>query len=469
MDESGKKKRSRKRGKRSATADAGSTHKEASAASPSKPGTEASASKEFLERNNPYKPSGFASSASNGQPQRGTDAAKQSTLTSARGHLLERQRKDIGRDWTLSVALPGSIILNAQTPELQARLAGGLARTCAIFNVDEVIVFHEDVKAVSQGHDWTGGRRKAAGGHQRAEAGADGTEERSAFDPDAFLARILQYLETPQYLRKALFPMHKDLRLAGLLPPLDCPHHLRYEDVSTFREGVVVESDSSGHHGKKRRYDDGAAHNGNEQLVEVDVGLGQPIRARVSGDGPSANEKVPTGVRVTVRMPPHVGAVGKLVSPRQPVKETGGYWGYSVRLCNSLSEVLTTCPFGRESTASPDASQAEYDLVLGTSERGTSLTELLEGAATATSVTSQMDTGRLKPFKHALLVLGGLSGLEVIIDQDPTIDLGAHQASLLFDVWINVLEKQGSRTIRTEEALPIALARLKTFFEAYGT
>lgn len=30
----------------------------------------------------------------------------------------------------------------------------------------------------------------------------------------AFLARVCQYLETPQYLRKALVPMHPDLRLA---------------------------------------------------------------------------------------------------------------------------------------------------------------------------------------------------------------------------------------------------------------
>jgi methyltransferase len=27
-----------------------------------------------------------------------------------------------------------------------------------------------------------------------------------------FLARILRYLETPQYLRKRLFPMHKSLK-----------------------------------------------------------------------------------------------------------------------------------------------------------------------------------------------------------------------------------------------------------------
>lgn len=86
----------------------------------------------------------------------------------------------------------------------------------------------------------------------------------------AFLIRILKYLETPQYLRKALFPMHNSLRfvvclfqsdapflpltaflillrllvraylcctLQGLLPPLDAPHHLRKHEWGSYREG----------------------------------------------------------------------------------------------------------------------------------------------------------------------------------------------------------------------------------------
>jgi len=31
------------------------------------------------------------------------------------------------------------------------------------------------------------------------------------------MARILQYLECPQYLRKTFFPQHKDLEYAGQL------------------------------------------------------------------------------------------------------------------------------------------------------------------------------------------------------------------------------------------------------------
>lgn len=38
----------------------------------------------------------------------------------------------------------------------------------------------------------------------------------------AFLVRLLQYLETPQYLRKALFSMHSSLRfVVGLLQKCD--------------------------------------------------------------------------------------------------------------------------------------------------------------------------------------------------------------------------------------------------------
>ncbi|KAE9618622.1 putative RNA methyltransferase, alpha/beta knot methyltransferase [Lupinus albus] len=38
-------------------------------------------------------------------------------------------------------------------------------------------------------------------------------------------------------LRKALFPMHNNLRFVGLLPPLDAPHHLRKHEWGSYREG----------------------------------------------------------------------------------------------------------------------------------------------------------------------------------------------------------------------------------------
>ena len=49
--------------------------------------------------------------------------------------------------------------------------------------------------------------------------------------------------------------MHPSLRFAGMLPPLDAPHHLRASEWSVYREGVVQDLD------------------GNERTSFVDVGL----------------------------------------------------------------------------------------------------------------------------------------------------------------------------------------------------
>ena len=78
---------------------------------------------------------------------------------------------------TLSVTIPGSVIDNTQTVELATAVAGQIARTAAIFKVDEVVVLDDTA------------------GHERSTVGAGA----------AFLARVLQFMETPQYLRRCLY------------------------------------------------------------------------------------------------------------------------------------------------------------------------------------------------------------------------------------------------------------------------
>lgn len=56
--------------------------------------------------------------------------------------------------------------------------------------------------------------------------------------PSVFIVKLLQYLEAPSYLRKDMFPVNYHLKYAGLLPPLDMPHHMRKDDVSLYREGL---------------------------------------------------------------------------------------------------------------------------------------------------------------------------------------------------------------------------------------
>lgn len=71
------------------------------------------------------------------------------------------------------MAVSASCIENAQHIELATWLAGQIARAAAVFNVDEVVVIDES-------NPQPGQVGKAA----------------------ALLARVLQHMETPQYLRK---------------------------------------------------------------------------------------------------------------------------------------------------------------------------------------------------------------------------------------------------------------------------
>ena len=45
---------------------------------------------------------------------------------------------------------------------------------------------------------------------------------------------------------RALIPLDKLLAHAGMLPPLDVPHHLRADEWHTYREGIILPSTGPG-------------------------------------------------------------------------------------------------------------------------------------------------------------------------------------------------------------------------------
>eukprot|EP00434_Breviolum_minutum_P037059 symbB.v1.2.032849.t1/scaffold4002.1/size59637/5 len=272
----------------------------------------------------------------------------------------------------------------------------------------------------------------------------------------AFFARNLQYLETPQYLRKQLVPVHKDLKWVGLLAPLDAPHHLRKNEHLPYREGVVLQKGWP-------------PPTENEKGCWVNCGLPEPVWLQ--------GKDIASDVRVTVRLevwwktglwkavavdlavrqdPPEPEVEtqtlrgrgrgrglgrgrgrkeetqrGVAVEPSEPRTKCGLYWGFQTRLAKSLKAVFEECPFGT------------YDLTIGTSERG-----------------EVLGMGRLPKFQHLLLAFGGLGGFEeVIADKSSGYSTATDPASL-FTRYVNVCPRQKSRTIRTEEALFIALATL---------
>ena len=284
------------------------------------------------------------------------------------------------------------------------------------------------------------------------------------------MARVLQYLETPQYLRKALFPVHEDLKYAGLLNPVDAPHHMRMEDRSQYREGVVLRD-------KKRQGEIMDEFDDKGSLV--DIGLRNPIRV---------DRKLQPNIRVTV----HIDAkrsrksklMGTIVRPAEPRTKLGLYWGYEVRLATSLSEVWTGCPYESSSSAASASSSSSsssttttsssvpahasgYDYVIGTSENG----ELAENVKRKSDGEDAGDTKGwlpIKPFKHLMVVFGGLSGLESAVDSDEQLHVPKDETSSLFDLYLNTCPDQGSRTIRTEEALLITMSLLRPYLDRNG-
>jgi len=348
-------------------------------------------------------------------------AAKQEVNTN-KPSAMDMLRPKAGRHYTVSVALPASIIDNAPGGELKALLVGQIARAFTIFSVDEVVLWEDNSAAVTESMD-------------------GGEEDDKVSNAMGFFVRNLQYLETPQYLRKSLLPMHKDLKWAGLLSPLDAPHHLRKDERLPYREAVTLSAEQAWHPSPK-------AENGVEEAgCWANCGLAQPVW--VPGD-------VPAGVRVTLRLGkrvtntasaaaeetdwnstlPESYLTASAVAPSEPTTKMGLYWGFQVRIAKTMRAVFEECPH-----------EGGYDLKVGTSERG-----------------ERLGNKKLSKFRHLLIVFGGVGGLEEALQDEGSGYPGGTAASTLFDRYLNIVPHQTSRTIRTEEAVLITLTSLSSHF-----
>ena len=111
----------------------------------------------------------------------------------------------------ISVAIPDSAVSdNFDIREKTIKL-GMIARALAIFEVDDLLIYRDPTIS----------------------------NDKSTYER-RFMRNVLSYIETPQYLRKILFPFHKDLQYAGHLPPLATSHHpIEKIKAKQFREGVL--------------------------------------------------------------------------------------------------------------------------------------------------------------------------------------------------------------------------------------
>lgn len=108
-----------------------------------------------------------------------------------------------------------------KTADQRITSPGRIARALAVFSVDEIVIYDDSPKE----------SRPRAVDHDRYTGDTD---------PCHFIAHVLSYLETPPFMRKALFPLHDNLAKAGLLPSLDMPHHPHKDEWLPYREGFTV-------------------------------------------------------------------------------------------------------------------------------------------------------------------------------------------------------------------------------------
>lgn len=174
----------------------------------------------------------------------------------------------------ICVAVPDTLLEEQESPREKTAKLGQIARYCALFGVDSVRVFQDP--------------------RGRGESG--------------FIKKVLDYLETPQYLRKRLFPLSEDLRYAGLLPPLRIPSHKAKVPLGKLQAGEVREAVV---------LPDG---------LSADAGLDAPVALR---------RKESPNKRVTVRIT-SVSSSG-VEAARVDRHEIKAYWGYSVEVSGAAA------------------------------------------------------------------------------------------------------------------------------------
>ena len=285
--------------------------------------------------------------------------------------------------YTLSILLPSSIIDNAQSKELRTYLIGEIARIIGIFKISEIIILHDKLKENSK-------------------------------DYLNYFVKNLQYLETPQYLRKTLFPKSEDLIMSGLMNPLESQHHLRIDEWCPYREGCVI----------NRPVKEGV------NASWVNIGLKKDCKI---------NQRLPEKTRLTIKLN-EKGFDNKLkyytgepVSMSEPLEKLGLYWGYIVRVCENFNEVFSQSIYNEN-----------YDFIIGTSDKGENY--------------KYANYNKKKDFKHALIIFGGIQGIEGMFDYD---EHNKKNIDNIFDLYLNTCVNQGLRTIRTEEAILISLAVIR--------
>lgn len=268
----------------------------------------------------------------------------------------------------LSIFVPSSYLAESKDSKIRTYKVGLIGRYAALFRANNIVIYNDDSE---------GGSR----------------------DDALYMKTILEYMDTPQYLRKQVFPITPELKNVGILPPLRTPHHPATDEakIGDFRQGLT-----------KKRVRKGTM---------VDIGVGRLALCK---------EKLSVNKVLSFR----IEKFGKeiLIEPDEP---DDVYWGYNVitsdrNLYNSITMMKN-----------------KPDLVIGTSKYAPNITSILDEVQTS-----------VKQANHVAILFGGpYSGISGMINERK------------LDYVVNTVPKQGTETVRTEEALVSTLAILNILLD----
>ena len=277
---------------------------------------------------------------------------------------------------TLTIAIPASIITD--TPHLREKTAkiGLIGRAAAIYRVNNIIIYSDK-------------------------------KNKSQIKEIDLITTILNYMNTPPYLRKILFGIDSKLKFAGILPPLRTPNHplnskSKNLRIGEYREGIII--------GK------------NKEGMNVEIGVDKTALLR------EKDWKVGNQVLIQIIKTEKQIEIQSIDKSEIPI-----YWGFSVNIEKKSLFNITK--------------NREFDLVLATSIKGNSFSKNL----------SKIQT-KIKKARNILLEFGSPNKGLFEIAKDESIDLSKET-----DFILNIIPKQGTATVRTEEAVFATLSILNLY------
>jgi methyltransferase len=184
----------------------------------------------------------------------------------------------------IDLAIPDSFLYGTVSDVDRTFKIFQLARAISIFRVEHVFIFHDKIINPKR-------------------------------DEIEFIITLLEYLDTPQYLRKKIYSRLDSLKYVGKLHPIRSPHHrdkVSFENTKNgeIRVGIVEKKNNS---------------------LFVDVGLDSLIKYQ-------GNIKQ-QGKKINVKLLKKNNFLTAIDVKREEINEI--YWGYKVSHSNSLYEILT--------------------------------------------------------------------------------------------------------------------------------